>query len=116
MRVLIVDDEAEICSMHEKIVRMMGHEARSVQDGTAAIAETKRFHPDLVLLDVCMPGLDGWDVAKQLRADPETLGIRLVAITAMTGHDCQRRSMESGFDAHYNKPVPIAQWSKILAS
>ena len=116
MLVLIVDDEPEICLMHEKIVRIMGHEARCVQDGPAAIVATNRFHPDLILLDVCMPGMDGWDVAKQLRADPQTRSIRLVAITAMTGHDCHRRSLQSGFDAHYNKPVPMAQWSKILAS
>jgi len=61
-----------------------------------------------------MPGMDGWDVAEQLRADPQTRGVRLVAVTAMTSPECEQRSREVGFDAHYGKPIRLAEWPKVL--
>ena len=115
MRVLIVDDAPDICWLHERFIRLLGHEARCVQTGAAAICEARQFHPDVILLDICMPGMDGWDVAEHLRADPETHDIRLVAVTAMTSPECERRSREAGFDAHYGKPVALAQWPRLLA-
>lgn|SRR5487761_1409367 len=115
MRVLIVDDAHEICWVHERLLRMLGHEAQGVHDGRTTFTEAKKFRPDVILLDICMPNMDGWDVAEQLRADPETRDIRLVAITAMSSPECERRSREAGFDAHYGKPVSLSQWPAILA-
>ena len=115
MRVLIVDDAQEICQMHERIVKMLGHDARCVQDGPTAIEEAKRFRPDVVLLDICMPGMDGWEVAEQLRDEPATQDVRLVAVTAMTTPECQERCKQVGFDAHFGKPIRMAQWAAVLS-
>lgn len=114
MRVLIVDDAPDICWVHEKLLRMMGHDALSVVDSRNALSEAKRFHPDVIVLDICMPYADGCDVAEELRADPETQHIRLVALTAMTGEECERRSSEAGFDDHFGKPLPMEQWPEVL--
>ena len=104
MRVLIVDDAPDICWVHEKLLRMMGHDALAVVDSRNALSEAKRFHPDVI---VC-------DVAEELRADPETQHIRLVAVTAMTSEECERRSAEAGFDDHFGKPIPMEQWPEVL--
>lgn len=114
MRVLIVDDAPEICWVHEKLLRLMGHDVHGVQSSDTVVSEAKHFHPDVIVLDICMPGMDGWDVAEQLRADPETRDTRLVAVTAMTSPECEKRSKEAGIDAHYGKPVPMGQWSRVL--
>jgi CheY-like chemotaxis protein len=115
MRVLIVDDAAKICWAHEKMLRLLGHDALALIDGRNALAEAKKFHPDVILIDLCMPYMDGWDVAKQLRADPETLNMRLVAVTAMMSPDFERHSADSGFDAHVGKPVHVQDWPGILS-
>lgn len=114
MRVLIVDDTAEICWAHERLLRILGHDVRAVIDSRNALAEAKGFHPDVALIDICMPHIDGWEVAQQLRADPETLHTRLVAVTAMMGRDCEERSLEAGFDEHVVKPVRLKEWPSIL--
>lgn len=114
MRILIVDDAPEICSVQEKLLRTMGHEAIGIQDPRIALTQAKRFRPDVVVLDICMPGMDGWQVAEQLRADPETRYLRIVAVTAMASRECERRWAAAGFDAHFNKPVRLEQWPAIL--
>ena len=114
MRILIVDDAPEICSAHERLLRTMGHEAIAVQDPRIVLTQAKHFHPDVILLDICMPGMDGWQVAEQLRADPDTRSLRIVAVTAMASRECERRSAAAGFDAHFNKPVRLDQWPAIL--
>lgn len=115
LKVLIVDDIAEICQLHERLVRLLGHEGHCLTEPRLALGEAKRFQPDIVLLDIAMPGMDGWEVARQFRADPATLGIRLVAVTALATPDDVRRSFQAGFDAHYRKPVSIEQWREILS-
>jgi CheY-like chemotaxis protein len=114
-KILVVDDIPEICQLHERLVRLLGHEAQCLTDPRLAVDEAKRLQPDMVLLDIAMPGMDGWEVARQLRADPATHGIRLVAVTALSTPDDVRRSLDAGFDAHYRKPVSIEQWREILA-
>lgn len=115
MRVLIVDDVAEICWAHEKLLRILGHDALAVIDCRNVLAEAKRFRPDVILIDICMPHMDGWDVAEQLRADPETFNMRLVAVTAITGPEWEQLSADSGFDAHVGKPVHMKDWPAILS-
>ena len=115
MRVLIVDDHPEVCQLHARFLRLLGHEPFCLQDARQALDEAKRLKPQVALLDICMPGMNGWEVAEQLRADPDTQHIRLVAITALTGSNDMVRSNEAGFDAHYRKPVSINQWPQVLA-
>jgi CheY-like chemotaxis protein len=115
MRVLIIDDAPDICWAHQKLLRIMGHEAIAVQDAGQGIAQARHFQPDVILVDICMPGMDGWEVAEQLRADPATRVARLVAVSAiMKSPDCERRSAAAGFDAHFCKPVRLEDWPGIL--
>lgn len=116
MKVLVVDDVPEICQMHERLVRVLGHEAHCLGDPHQAIDEIKRLRPDIVLLDISMPGMDGWELARLIRAEPEILKVRLVAITALASPDDVRRSLDAGFNAHYRKPVSMEQWQEILGT
>lgn len=61
-----------------------------------------------------MPGMDGWDVAEQLRADPQTRAARLVAVTATMSPEYEQGSQEAGFDAHYGKPIRMGEWAGVL--
>jgi CheY-like chemotaxis protein len=115
MRVLIVDDSPDVCQLHERLLRLMGHQSICLLDGRHALSEAKRFQPDVALLDICMPGMNGWDLAEQLRSDPDTRHIRLVAISALAATYDVSRSMQAGFDAHFCKPVGIKQWPSVLA-
>jgi two-component system CheB/CheR fusion protein len=76
-----------------------------VYDGEAALAELDVFTPDTVLLDLGMPGMDGLEVARRLRADPSRAGLRIVALTGWGQESDRRRTREAGFDHHLTKPV-----------
>jgi CheY-like chemotaxis protein len=114
MKVLVVDDVPEICQIHERLVRLLGHEAHCLTDPHQAVDEAKQFQPDMILLDISMPVLDGWELARRIRAEPQISAVRLVAITALASPDDVRRSLEAGFNAHYRKPVSMEQWQEIL--
>ena len=114
MRVLIVDDHRDVCLMHARVVRHMGHDVWCVEDPKEAIAEAKRFSPDVALIDICLPEVDGWQLAEQLRADSSTRHIRLVAISALGGPYELLRSAQAGFERHFCKPVPIQRWREVL--
>lgn len=116
MKVLVVDDVPEICQMHERLVRVLGHDARCIGDPHLAIGEIKHFRPDVVLLDISMPGMDGWELARRIRAEPDINAVRLVAITALASPDDMHRSLEAGFNAHYRKPVSMEQWQDLLGT
>jgi len=114
MRVLIVDDNNDAAAALELLLRSLGHETRVAHDGAAALATAGEFAPDLVLLDIGMPGLDGYEVARRLRA----LGgrrFRLVALTGWGQEADRKRSEEAGFDQHLVKPLDVEELSRALA-
>jgi PAS domain S-box-containing protein len=104
-RVLVVDDNVDAAESLGMLLRAMGHEAEVAHDGAAAIERARAMRPDLLLLDISMPGLDGLAVASRLRADPGMQGVRIVAITGRGHEDDRRRCREAGFDEHVVKPV-----------
>ncbi|RYE95749.1 MAG: response regulator, partial [Oxalobacteraceae bacterium] len=79
-------------------------------------AEMEAFRPDVVLLDIGMPGMDGNEVARRIRQQPQFAGTRLVALTGWGQDEDRRRTQESGFDHHLTKPVDIAALQALLAS
>ncbi len=104
-RVLIVDDNTDSAHSLSMLIEMVGHEVRLCYDGQSALAESERFLPDVVLLDIGLPGLDGLEVARRLRAmnlSPQPL---LIALTGYGQADDVRRSHEAGFDHHLVKPA-----------
>lgn len=91
---------------------MLGHEVAVVHDGPAALTAVERFRPDLAVLDVGLPQMDGHELARRLRAlVPEC---RLIALTGYGQEADRARSMEAGFDVHLVKPVSLAQLAQIV--
>ena len=104
-RVLVVDDNVDAATMLDVLLRSLGHKTCVAYDGVEALKMAADFHPDIVLLDIGMPGVDGYEVARGLRALRKDDPLRIVAITGW-GQDADRKkSHEAGFDVHLVKPV-----------
>jgi PAS domain S-box-containing protein len=108
-RILVVDDNVDAALSVERLLKQWGHEVQTVFNGPEALERANAFRPHLVLLDIGMPGMSGYEVAKNLRARPE---FESVVITALTGYgqaEDRRRSREAGFNHHLTKPPdPVA--------
>lgn len=103
-RVLVVDDEAVIRQLIAINLELEGFEVHQAVDGLDALARAGELDPDVVTLDVMMPGLDGWATARRLRADPATRRARIVLISARTRPADVERAREAGADAYVTKP------------
>ncbi|MCI0700534.1 MAG: response regulator [Planctomycetia bacterium] len=96
------------------LLELAGHEVRTATDGPAALKVAEEFRPDVILLDIGLPGMDGYEVANQLRQRPEFRATRLIALTGW-GQDTDReQSRKAGFDLHLVKPIDPAELRKIL--
>jgi len=105
LRVLVVEDNVDAAESLSALLRLWGHEVRMVHDGLAAIDAAREQHPEVVLLDIGLPGLDGYQVAKRLREDSSMDGALLVAMTGYGQPEDRRRSREAGIHHHFVKPV-----------
>ncbi|WP_170162281.1 ATP-binding protein [Caldimonas tepidiphila] len=114
-RVLVVEDNEDGLQMLVLLLGQAGHEVRGVADGPSALAEARRFRPRLVLLDIGLPGMDGYQVAQALRADPSLAGLRIVALTGWGSERDRQRAREAGFDHHLTKPVDPEALKRFLA-
>ena len=104
-RVLIVDDNVDAAESLGALLRLMGHEVRIAFDGHSAMAAASAHLPEVVLLDIRMPEMDGYTVAGQLRKERRLSGVRIVALTGHGHEEDRRKSREAGFDEHLVKPV-----------
>ena len=116
-RVLVVDDNRDAAETLSMLLEFMGgKEVKVANDGPAALTEMASFQPDVVLLDIGMPGMDGNEVARRIRQQPQFATTRLVALTGWGQEEDRRRTHESGFDHHLTKPVDIAALQALLAN
>ena len=113
-RVLVVDDNVDAAEMLAVILRVDGHDVHTVHSGAEAIAAVQTFHPEVVFLDIGMPGMDGHEVAKRLRALPEMSGSLLIALTGYGQSTDPSRRAEAQFDHHLVKPASIEQIRSVL--
>jgi PAS domain S-box-containing protein len=113
-RILVVDDIEDCADTLAQLLRAHGQDAASVHDGAAAMEWVLENHPDVVLLDVAMPGLDGYEVARRLREHPELDATVLIALTGYGQPDDRRRAWVGGFNFHLTKPVQWAALESIL--
>ncbi|MEZ0230688.1 MAG: ATP-binding protein, partial [Planctomycetota bacterium] len=113
-RILIVDDNHDAADSLSELLTESGHEVASAYDGAKALELAKKFLPDVVLLDIGLPGLDGYSVARELRRRHADAFI-LVALTGYGQEEDRRRAREAGFDHHMVKPVRLDALSKLLA-
>lgn len=115
-RVLVVDDNRDSADSLALLLRLAGHETTVAYDGPAAVDAVDAFAPDLVLLDIGLPGLNGMDACRRMRAAPGGGRLRIVALTGYGREDDRQRSREAGFDAHLVKPVDQDALLQLLAS
>jgi CheY-like chemotaxis protein len=114
LRVLVVDDNRDSAQTMQMLLEAAGHEVRSVYDGHSAIAAAEAWKPEAVLLDLGLPGMDGYEVAEWLRQMPITARVKLIAMTGYGQEEDRRRTTLSGFDAHLVKPVDMETLGRIL--
>jgi CheY-like chemotaxis protein len=115
-RVLVVDDNEDSSRSLARLLRLNGHEVRTALDGQTALAELSGFVPDVVLLDIGLPGMDGYEVARAIRRMPCGEKLTLVALTGYGQDDDRRRSREAGFNQHLIKPVDFDVLDALFAS
>ncbi len=111
-RILIADDNRDAAETLAELLRMNGHEVNMVHDGPGALAAFAELRPDIVLLDIGMPGLSGYEVARTMRDNRRSPLVKLIAITGWAQENDKARAMSAGFDYHFTKPVDV---QKLLA-
>jgi len=114
-RVLVVDDNRDAAETLAGLLKLWGHEATVAHDGPSAIDMARRYRPDTILLDIGLPGMDGYEVARRLRAEGSAKRAFLAAITGYGGDSVLQQSEEAGFDCHLIKPVDPDTLRDLLA-
>ena len=112
--VLVVDDNRDAADSLAAMLDMMGAHTRVVYGGPDALTAIEAEVPALVLLDIGMPGMDGYEVARRIRANPANQRISLIALTGWGQDEDRRRSVAAGFDHHLVKPADIEQLRQLL--
>lgn len=108
MKILVIEDNEDNRDLVTFVLEHAGHEITSAINGVEGIEAAQKQHPDLILLDLALPEMDGWEVAKKLKTDPATSDIILVALTAFTMPADKRRAMDAGCDGYLSKPINAA--------
>jgi CheY-like chemotaxis protein len=115
-RVLIVEDSADARAMLQQCVALAGHIVETAEDGPSGLAMLRTFRPDVALIDIGLPGIDGYMLARLAREHPETRHIRLVAVTGYGQTEDEERARTVGFDRHLTKPVDPVRLLALVAS
>ncbi len=114
-RIVVVDDNQDSADSLSLLLEVLGHRAEVAYDGPSGLALAERSDANLVFLDIGMPGMDGYEVARRLRAAERTRGAFIVATTGWGQSEDRRRSQEAGFDLHLVKPIDFADIERVLA-
>ena len=113
-KVLVVEDNPDAGAMMRDFLELSGHEVELAVSGTDGVEAARQFHPEVVLCDLGLPGMNGYEVAAELRRDPSTRSVRLIAVTGYGRDEDRRRSKEAGFDLHLTKPIDPIQLRALL--
>jgi two-component system cell cycle response regulator DivK len=111
-RILLVEDHEEIWDFLSRRLKRRGHDVLLAHDGQEAVDKTRSERPDIVLLDMNLPVMDGWTAARILKADPDTAKVPLIALTAHAMSGDRDKALEAGCDDYHPKPV---DFSKLLS-
>jgi CheY-like chemotaxis protein len=114
LSVLVVDDNRDSAESLAHLLAIKGHEVRTAHDGPEALRILETYRPRLILLDLGLPGMSGYEVARRLRSSPGLRDVRLAALTGWGHADDRRRTREAGFDDHLVKPADPAEVEAIL--
>jgi CheY-like chemotaxis protein len=115
LKVLIIDDNKDLSEIMCDLIGFLGHKTICSQDGKDGIIKAKEHHPDIVICDIGLPVMDGYEVAQQLRKDDEIKETFLIALSGYSGPEDRKRSKEAGFDRHLAKPADISAIERVIA-
>ena len=115
-RILVVDDNVDAANSLGQLLEMFGHEVRTANDGEAGVEVAAQFRPDVVLMDIGMPKLNGYEAARRIRQHPWGQRMLLVALTGWGHADDRKKSVEAGFDHHLVKPVKMDALTTLVSS
>ena len=113
-RILVVEDNPDAAATMRDFLELSGHEVELASSGADGVEAARLFHPQVVLCDIGLPGMDGFEVAAELRRDPATADAQLIAVTGYGREEDRRRSKAAGFDLHLTKPVDPAQLRQVI--
>jgi len=114
-RILIVDDNADAAASLALLLKISGHETQTANDGLEAVRTAETFLPDVVLLDIGLPKLNGFDACRQIRQQEWGRSMKIVALTGWGQEGDRREATEAGFDAHMLKPVDYRDLMTVLS-
>jgi two-component system, cell cycle response regulator DivK len=114
-RVLLVEDNEDNFELVRYLLERAGYEVLAAYDGQEGIEVARRELPDLILMDLSLPVIDGWTAARTLKTDPKTSHIPLLALTAHTLPGDRKRAMEAGFDGYISKPIDVVRFGENIS-
>lgn len=106
-RILLIDDDPDNRDLIRFVLKKAGYEVLETYNGVIGIELAHKEMPDMVLLDLAMPEMDGWEVARRLKTDPDTKQIKIVALTVRTLAEDRRQAIEAGVDGYLTKPISV---------
>jgi signal transduction histidine kinase/CheY-like chemotaxis protein len=115
LHILVVEDNADVADKLAALLRRDGHEVRLAYDGSVGVAAAGAFPPELVLLDIALPGMDGYEVARHIRQQSGLENVKIVGLSGYTHEDARRRALDAGFDELLAKPVDLKALEATLA-
>jgi CheY-like chemotaxis protein len=110
-----VDDNTDAANSIGILLQEMGHDTRTAHDAQSALTQMELFKPEIVLLDLGLPGIDGVEVGRRIRTKPEGRNVSLIAVTGWSQDHDRRQTAEAGFDGHLVKPVTAQQIQSVIA-
>lgn len=113
-RVLIVEDNVDNYELVRFLLERAGYQVLSAATGLEGVEAAKRECPDLILMDLSMPEMDGWDATKQLKSDERTSHIPILALTAHTLPGDRKRAIDAGCDGYISKPINVASFDRLV--
>jgi len=113
-RVFVVDDNRDAADTLAMLLQMEGYDVRVEYDGDDAIRAADEFHPDVALLDIGLPGKDGYEIARHIREDRGDDDVMLIAVTGYSSEEDVRRARAAGFDYHFGKPANLGAVLKTI--
>jgi CheY-like chemotaxis protein len=115
-RILVVDHCVHCVRLLSRLLRRLGHEVRMASDGYEAVKAAEEFRPDVILMDIGLPGLDGYEAAARISDRPWGTGVTLIALTGCGGKIDERRYHEAGFDHHLAKPIDPSLLTEMIGT
>lgn len=113
-KILIVEDEESLLKLESILLSSRGYNVRGAADGMAALEELRVFHPDLVILDIMLPALDGFEVCRRIKDNPETRHLPVIMLTAKKSNQDRERGLAMGASAYITKPFKSAKIMEII--